>query len=175
MFLIIGAGVRNLDRAVFPVRQGIAAGVFAPHRIVTPHVIGNEQARVFIEAARRGAGRGDIADVPFAEMGSGVTVLFECHRHDRKFRIKPRHAWADGVNHLRVMRITTRQQRRARGRANRLRHMKACIADTFGSEFCHMGSGIRRISEGVEIRVGRVIEEDQDDVRALCGAEVSAN
>jgi hypothetical protein len=45
--------------------------------------------------------------------------------------------------------------------------MKAGVLNSLSGEALHIRGGVRRFSEGVEIRVGRVIEENEDDVRAL--------
>jgi hypothetical protein len=105
--------------------------------------------------------------MPFTEMSGGITVLFERFRDDRVLGAQSRSSRSDGIDDAVAVRVATGEQSRAGRRTNGLWHMKAGVLNSLSGEALHIRGGVRRFSEGVEIRVGRVIEENEDDVRAL--------
>jgi len=170
--LMLVVDVGNGDLAVFPELKGVFAPVFGIGGVVFPHVVGVEQAGVFIESADMGAGLGGVADVPFAVVGRGVVVGLKHLAHGSERRVEAFAKGTVGTEDFGAAGVGAAEQGGPGGGADGLGHVEVFELGALVGEPIDVGRGIGGRAEGTEVGIARVIEEDDDDVgRGLSGRE----
>ena len=162
--------IRHQFHHVRPREQGQRRIIRAARRMLRPHVVRVRQAEVIIEPVR---GREELrrtAQMPFPVNRRGVTALLQhprqrhlvCVQSDLRVRTQR-------AEDAHAIRITPRQQRRARRRAHRLRDVEIREANPALRQPVDVRRLVALRSEATHIRVGEIIAEDDDHIRQARG------
>ena len=162
--------IRHQLHHVCPRKQRQRRIVGAARRMIRPHVVRVRQAVVIIESVRRREERCRTSQVPLPVNRRGVAAVLQQSRQrhlicvQSDLRARPQRA-----EDAHAIGITSRQQRRARRRAHRLRHVEIREANaSFGKPV-----DVRRLvalrAEATHIRVGEIIAKDDDHIRQARG------
>ena len=137
-----------------------------PLRVARPHVVGVGEAEVVVEAvARREEGR-QVAEVPLAVDRRRVPAALQ-HLGERRLALGDavRRGGEERAQDADAVRVGAGEQRRARGRADGLRHVEVGEAHALRGQPVDVRRADARRAVGADVAVAEVVRVHEHDVR----------